>query len=481
MIVNDFDTEDIFIIRKVNRGLTGSYSNKTEMMKLLHRTRSERTIEVEVTLISKEGLDRLRVILDSSETVQFIFEDEKEWYWNGTLSTNKLNSSYIGADITLEILVPDGVKHAVNPKGPFTATLDDEGRYFVEVNNEGTVDAPITLTATMNAENGYIGVYTDYAITEIGNKEEKDDEEYVDATTILNTTDFSEFTRYTGLNPENSSKANNGTASVIQRFGRNCFHLATAGNSGAVFNGASYLFDFPADETGHIGGKNVYCYFDAVFWAQLMGQTGQMQILFTDVNNKLVMGYDIYKYDEKGNSGYYSMYYGDGKGGVKTYRNDKFTTSHLNSDNPLNFPRGHMDIEKRGSKITYYWFGSYPSVTVPELADVEITKCYINMYQYKNNSGDKQISFFDFRNVRIRNDDALHLRDIKNRFQNKSSVKMTGADSKVYVDGMPKLSEKVRGSNLFTVPSGKTKIYFECSSWCATPPTYQIEFTEVSV
>ena len=132
MIVNDFDTENIFIIRRVNRGLTGSYSNKTEMMRLLHRTRSERTIEVEVTLISKEGLDQLKAILDSYETVQFVFEDEKDWYWNGVLSANKLDSSYVGADITLEILVPDGVKHAVNPKGQFTATLDAEGRYFIE-------------------------------------------------------------------------------------------------------------------------------------------------------------------------------------------------------------------------------------------------------------------------------------------------------------------------------------------------------------
>ena len=60
-------------------------------------------------------------------------------------------------------------------------------------------------------------------------------------------------------------------------------------------------------------------------------------------------------------------------------------------------------------------------------------------------------------------------------------AKMTGADSKVYVNGLPKLTEKVDGSNLFTIPPGETTIYFQCSDWCTTPPTYQIEFTEANL
>ena len=382
---------------------------------------------------------------------------------------------------TITWIVPDGISHAVNPKGPYTATQGADGRYSVTVVNEGNVNAPITMTATMNAENGYIGMYTDYGITAIGNKEEDDTENYVSATTILNTSNFSEFTRYTGVNPENALKGNTGTASIVNEYGTNFFHLSSAGTNNDYWHGASYVYNFPADGTGHVGAKNVYCYFNAVFWASLMGQTGQFQVLFTDANNHLVMGYDIYKNDTKGNSGVWMALAGDGKGGVKNLRANTFQTSHLDKENPFNYPRGHCDIYKNGEKLKFFWAGSYPEFTVPELKDVEITKCYINFYQYADRSGNQLMRYFDLRSMMIRNDSAEAIRNIKNRYQPKTKVKMTGANSKVYVNGLPKLSEKVDGSNLFTIPPGETTIYFQCSDWCTTAPTYQIEFSEANL
>ena len=91
------------------------------------------------------------------------------------------------------------------------------------------------------------------------------------------------------------------------------------------------------------------------------------------------------------------------------------------------------------------------------------------------------MSYFDFRKITLSNDSATYKRDIKNRFQPRSVVKMTGSDSKVYVNDMPKLTEKVDGSNLFMVPPGETTVYFQCSDWCTTPPTYQIEFSEANL
>lgn len=71
-------------------------------------------------------------------------------------------------------------------------------------------------------------------------------------------------------------KDNTGTASIVNENGTNYFHLSNAGTNNNYFgNSASYVYNFPADGTGHVGAKNVYCYFNAVFWASLMGQTGQ--------------------------------------------------------------------------------------------------------------------------------------------------------------------------------------------------------------
>lgn len=410
------------------------------------------------------------------------FNDDINKYYKGTLS--EIDNPPEGALTfvsSFEIYCADPICYSENPKGPYTATKGPDGRYSVTVVNEGNVNAPITMTATMNAENGYIGMYTDYGITAIGNKEEDDTENYVSATTILNTSNFSEFTRYTGVNPENALKGNTGTASIVNENGTNYFHLLNAGTDNGYWHGASYVYNFPADGTGHVGAKNVYCYFNAVFWSSLMGQTGQFQVLFTDANNHLVMGYDIYKNDTKGNSSVWVALAGDGNGGKKIIKTNTFQSSHLDNENQFNKTRGHSDIYKNGAKLRYFWFGSYPEFTVPELKDVEITKCYINFYQYGARSGNQLMRYFDLRSMMIRNDSAEAIRNIKNRYQPKTKVKMTGANSKVYVNGLPKLSEKVDGSNLFTIPPGETTIYFQYSDWCTTAPTYQIEFSEANL
>ena len=479
MIVDGFDTSDTFIIRKVNRGFTGMYSNKTDLMRLTQRKITERTINVEVTLISTYGLNELKTILNKSSTVRFVFSDDKDWYWDGILDTSKINSSYLGADISLEILVPDGIKHAINPKGPYAATQGADGRYSVTVTNEGNVDVPITMTATMNAENGYIGMYTDYGVTEIGNKEEDDTEDYVSATTLFSTADIpSTFTRYTGTNIENSSVSNSGIATNRTIGGKTYLHLSDVGTNNGYWHGASYVYDFPPDGVGNIGSVNAYTYFNEVFWAGAMGQVGQTQVHFATADNEFICGFHLSKSDTKGNTGNYYMRYRDSATTIKTFKSGSFQTSHLDSQNPFNLPRGHCDMRKRGADITFFWFGGYPKITVPYLADKKVAKMYINLYTLDNKP---LMSYFDFRAVRLINDNATYNRDIKNRFSVGSKVKMTGADSKVYVDELPKLTEKVDGSNLFKIPPGETTIYFQCSDWCETPPTYQIEFTEANL
>ena len=496
--VDDFSFGNLFVVNEVQRPIYSventveSNGNLVNGSQLLASKISESKINMLVTLISdalndhnsiKQIEEVLKKYLPYRSLAKISFSDDPDWYYLGKLdgdaSINVIDENL--GTLNLTFLVPDGIKHAVNPKGPFTATRGTDGRYSVTVVNEGNVNAPITMTATMNAENGYIGMYTDYGVTEIGNKEEDDTENYVSATTILNTSNFSEFTRYTGVNPENAQKGNTGTAGIVNEYGTNFFHLSNAGTNNGYWHGASYVYNFPADGTGHVGAKNVYCYFNAVFWASLMGQTGQFQVLFADANNHLVMGYDIYKNDTKGNDGVWMALAGDGKGGVKNLRANTFQTSHLDKENPFNYPRGHCDIYKNGEKLKFFWAGSYPEFTVPELKDVKITKCYINFYQYADRSGNQLMRYFDLRSMMIRNDSAEAIRNIKNRYQPKTKVKMTGANSKVYVNGLPKLSEKVDGSNLFTIPPGETTIYFQYSDWCTTPPTYQIEFTEANL
>ncbi|NCC11371.1 MAG: hypothetical protein EOM31_12950, partial [Bacteroidia bacterium] len=316
-------------------------------------------------------------------------------------------------------------------------------------------------------------------VTEIGNKEEDDTENYVSATTLFSTADIpSTFTHYTGTNIENSIVSNSGIATNRTIGGKTYLHLSDVGTNNGYWHGASYVYDFQPDGVGNIGSVNAYTYFNEVFWAGAMGQVGQTQVHFATADNEFICGFHLSKSDTKGNTGNYYMRYRDSATTIKTFKSGSFRTSHLDSENPFNLPRGHCDMRKRGADITFFWFGGYPKVTVPYLADKKVAKMYINLYTLDNKP---LMSYFDFRNVRLINDNATYNRDIKNRFPSGSTVKMTGADSKVYVNGLPKLSEKVDGSNLFTIPPGETTIYFQCSDWCTTPPTYQIEFTEANL
>lgn len=495
--VDDFSFSNLFVVNEVQRPIYSventveSNGNLVNGSQLLASKISESKINMLVTLISdvlndhnsiKQIEEVLKKYLPYRALAKISFSDDPDWYYLGKLdgdaSINVIDENL--GTLNLTFLVPDGIKHAVNPKGPYTATLGTDGRYSVTVVNEGNVNAPITMTATMNAENGYIGMYTDYGITEIGNKEEDNTEDYVDATTLINTDDpLSVFKRYTGSNPENSSEvSNSGSASTRIINGRKHMYLSDVGTNNGKWHGASYVYDFPPDGTGNIGGVNAYTYFNAPFWAGVMGQVGQIQVHFATADNEFICGFHLSKSDSKGNRGAYYMRYRDSATSIKTFKSATFTTSHLNNENPFNLPRGDCDMRKRGAEITFYWFGGYPKITVPYLATKKVAKIYLNLYTL---SSYPKMSYFDFRKITLSNDSAAYNRDIKNRFQPGSVVKMTGADSKVYVNDMPKLTEKVDGSNLFMIPPGETTIYFQCSDWCTAPPTYKIEFTEANL
>lgn len=409
------------------------------------------------------------------------FNDDINKYYKGTLS--EIDNPPEGALTfvsSFEIYCADPICYSENPKGPYTATKGADGRYSVTVTNDGNVAAPITMTATMNAENGYVGMYTDYGITELGNREEDDTEDYVDATNLINTDNpLSVFKRYTGSNPENSSEvSNSGAASTRIINGRKHMYLSDAGTNNGKWHGTSYVYDFPSDGIGNIGGVNAYAYFNATFWAGKMGQVGQIQVHFATADNEFICGFHLSKRDNKGNTGSYFMRYRDSATTIKTFKTQQFKTSDINNENPFNLPRGDCDMRKRGAEITFYWFGGYPKITVPYLATKKVAKMYLNLYTL---SSYPEMSYFDFKKITLSNDSAAYNRDIKNRFQPGSVVKMTGYDSKVYINDMPKLTEKVDGSNLFMIPPGETTIYFQCSDWCTTPPTYQIEFKEANL
>lgn len=427
----------------------------------------------------KNKYDKLLKLLNVSEPKKLTFGNVvNRCYYavpDGKIEFETLGENAGRGKITW--IVPSGVSESIETKTVPVRLVN--GILTANIDYVGSADAFPVFSIKHNDENGYIGaVSSSGTALELGNRGELDTTKRSKAVTIVDTTTFSEFKRYTGVSPENLRKGNTGTSGIVKEGGTNYRRLNNAGADNGWWHGSSYVFDFPADRTGHVGSKNVYSYFNAVFWAGAMGQTADMQVLFLDSKNQVVMGYDIYKVDTVGNQGHIEMLVGDGKGGITMKRAETFTTSHLESQNSFNKPRGHSDIRKNGGNITFYWWGGYPNFYVPELKNIEITKCMINQYQYGNRSGIKRMNYFDFRRLFIVNNDAKYIFDIKNRYEKKSNIVIDNGSAEIFKNGLPKNNELIDGSKFISLKPGQNKIEFYASSWVKSKPTITVEYKE---
>ena len=423
--------------------------------------------------------DKLQRILNVSSAQRLSFGSLKNRYFvaipNSKIDLIVEKNGFIARG-TITWLIPDGVSHSTDTK-LVTATMID-GILTANVNNNGSDDIWPTYRIKNSTENGWNGIVHAGGLLEIGNREELDTVNKKESEVLVDTKDFSEFVRYTGTNIENAQKTNGGTAKVVNENGTNFFRLDNAGANNNYWHGASYVYNFPADGTGHVGSPIVYSYMNSVIWADLNGQTGNIQVLFADKNNNLVMGYDIYKTDASGNSAVWTALAGDGKGGKKILKVVNFQTNHLDKDNPFNMPRGNADIYKSGANIRFFWGGSYPPFVVPELKDIEVTKCYINFYQWADRSGSKMMRYMDMRNIMIRNDVSKYIYDIKNRYRAGSEIVVDTESGSVYVDGMPSNGDVVNPPVFAPLKPGENTIEFHQSAWAKSNPKITVEYKE---
>lgn len=423
--------------------------------------------------------DKLQRILNVSLAQRLSFGNLKNRYFVA-IPSSKIDlivekNGFIARG-TITWLIPDGASHSTDTKIVTASVVD--GILTANVNNNGSDDIWPTYRIKNSTENGWNGIVHAGGLLEIGNREELDTANKKESKVLVDTKDFSEFVRYTGTNIENAQKTNDGTAKVANENGTNFFRLDNAGANNNYWHGASYVYNFPADETGHVGSPIVYSYMNSVIWADLNGQTGNIQVLFADKNNNLVMGYDIYKTDASGNSAVWTALAGDGKGGKKILKVVNFQTNHLDKDNPFNMPRGNADIYKSGENIRFFWGGSYPPFVVPELKDIEVTKCYINFYQWADRSGSKMMRYMDMRNIMIRNDVSKYIYDIKNRYRAGSEIVVDTESGSVYVDGMPSNGDAVNPPVFAPLKPGKNTIEFHQSAWAQSMPEITVEYKE---
>lgn len=409
-----------------------------------------------------------------------LFDDR---FWNVQLDgdgqfVRSINS--IGElEVTMSFLVPEGYAHAT-ALTPVTAKRDSKGILSMEIDYTGTQATNLELAIKNNAETGYLGIIgmqddQNTFITQLGYVDEADGEVKTKMATI--------FAKDGGLSFANWKKAptfyenpNKGIVTNMVEttaFGGWLGGLpSNATNAGHQWFGDAKELIFPT------AVQNPYLWGRAWFETGVMGQTGIWTLAFVDDSNKFVCGMSIEKSDTVGNNAVVYFLVGDGKGGSRVYNQIPFTPSYWIPPNPYGTQsretnRNMFDLRKEGGKITFFWYGGYHSVTLPELADKKVKRVQYYNGQYSGRTTAQLVSRMGLRDVLVIDLKSQYWEDIPNRFAANTTVEIGKTDgmNMIHRDGIQTLEDVITGSTFPILKPGKNRIEFYHSDFTQTPPT----------
>ena len=447
-------------------GMDGSYYR--------YKTTPARTITVKYQLRARgsrefrDAFNKMNKLL-SGEQVKVIFNDESDKYFIGTKTSNTQvdggSNNVIGE---IEIYCSDPCKYSTTEK-EFTA-IDG----VLNIVNEGTVPVSIDYDVQTTSETGYIGLVSEEGVMQYGKIEELDGETYKQSEWLASIDDFYKCSDdIGGTDVMHPSYGTNGTLAEHTWFDKKFIGLGSVGTKKGNANGGLRTLEIPADSNGIKGAKNFYSYFHLIFWAGMMGQTGEMCINFLTADNKLICGCSWYKTDAIGNTGHYEIW-----ANGKMLRQWGYTTSHLQYQNPWYWNWGHCDIYKEGANIRFFYYGGYYNYYIPEIENMECTKIQIAFKQWGDRSGNKLMSRMGFDVINFTKHNVSKWSDIPNRYPSGTNITIDGKSSHVYVNGMARPEDEVLGTQYFKAPVGTSKVKVTCSEWTKSQPTVKAKIRE---
>lgn len=448
-------------------GMDGSYYR--------YKTTPARTITVKYQLRARgsreyrEAYNKMNKLL-SGEQVKVIFNDESDKYFIGTKTSNTQvdggSNNVIGE---IEIYCSDPRKYSTTEK-EFTAT---DG--VLNIVNEGTVPVSIDYDVQTTSETGYIGLVSEEGIMQYGKVEELDDETYKQSEWLASIKDFYNCNDdIGGTDVMHPSYGTNGTLIEHTWFGNKFIGLGSAGTKKGNANGGLRTLVLPADSSGDTSGaKNFYCWFHLCFYAGLMGQTGEMCINFLTEDDKLICGCNWYKTDSVGNTGHYEIW-----ANGKVLKNWKFTTSHLQAQNPFYYKWGSCDILKEGANIRFFFWARYYNFYIPEIENMKCAKIQIAVKQWGDRGGNKFMSMIGFDVIDFEKMNVEKWKDIPNRYPSGTNITIDGKSSHIYVNGMARPEDEVLGTQYFKAPVGTSEVKVTCSEWTKSQPIVKAKIRE---
>ena len=417
-------------------------------------------------------------VLHTERPVELKLPDEPDRYYlaivKGDVTLKGISDWYDQAEI--EFLVPDGVAHSTTYRSFENPKIENNKMVF-DLVNDGSVNANPIITVKHNSENGYIGLVNSTGICELGDRLEANTEDYRHSEVLFDYASsngehripngLSQGLKNIGISNDVNDTKPNGTLYIDNAWGRPHIGL----QSGQV---ASVTFDIPRDSSGEKGALYEYFWWRQIFWLGSANQMGYLKICVTDASGTFLYGVETFKrYNGLGCE--YNFLAADGKGGFRIVDRKNFLGTHIEQHNPFNEPRGWSDIMRFDDVVQYYWWGSYPRYSIPEIKGKKSDKIHVIFGKVGNAPLVTHMYLDDFI---YRKDNVYKEEDIPNRFHMGSILEVDMAKGKTLIDNLPASNELTYLSEPFGISTGETEIDIYTSSWIAKDPTIEISWKE---
>lgn len=405
----------------------------------------------------------LASILNTKNPVRITISDEPDKYYLG-MAVGAVDMDNVVRWFQkgeFEILVPDGVAHAITYKR-FDNPKQEGNKLVFDLVNNGNVDAFPVVTVRNNAENGYIGLVNPSGALELGNREETDLETYKQSEIL-----FDYVTNNGIVKGFAAATKESGVLRIENNWGRPHLALAPGNSSGTI------SWEIPVDSSGQKGALNDYLWWRQICWLGAGNQMGFMKINFVDSTGRFIYGVEIYKRWFGLECEYNFLVRGDN--GPRLVKKWQFTGTHYDHHNPFNAERGWSDIQRRDDMVQVFWWGTYPQFHIPEIKGIKTAKIQVIIGSISNNP---MISHLYLDSLVYRKDFVTGIRDVPNRYRSGSTVVIDCENDGITVGGLNKFSDRVHGSSWLKVPPGNSKLEVYCSSWAKSKPTVSVNFEE---
>ncbi|MGH1721088.1 phage tail family protein [Enterococcus casseliflavus] len=338
----------------------------------------------------------------------------------------------------------------------FSTKLNSENVLEFEINNSGTVPVPVDYRIKLKKESGFIGLVSEYGAMQFGLVNEADGTmvESDKSKQLTNNTNgnFDNWTNGTTFYQDQNKKSVT-TMSANATYGLGILPASFSNTANSNFFGA--IKEIPLSESA----RNWYLWAQAWFETGRMGQTGMWTLAIVDEQNKPIAAYILRKGDTTGNKAQ-CYFWLNGKI-VKTF---DFTASYWEKDNPYgseskNARRNPFDIRKEGNRVRFFWRGSYYYYTDSAIENVKASKVQFFVGQFKGrNTSTQKVTHMYINNLAFTKLNVETWRDDPNRFPNNSEIFISGSETLLYLNEMPRPDDEIRGSTWFKVPPGLTTV-----------------------